>query len=344
MARCRRRLQGMDMRLGLMLGYWMSGPEDPIDLVLEAERLGYDSVWTAEAYGSDVFSPLCWIGARTSRIKLGTGIMQLSARTPASVAMTAATIDHLCGGRLILGIGASGPQVVEGWYGQPFPRPMARTREFVDIVRALLRREGPLTYDGQHYQLPFRGGTGLGKPLKLIMHPLRSHIPIYLGAEGPKNVSMATEIADGWLPLFFSPFRAGVYAESLRGAKPGFDIACPVTVVLNDDLEQALLPVKWMLAFYIGGMGAPQKNFHANLLTRMGFAEAVSRVQALFAKGQRAEAAAAVPDTLADELSLVGSADRIRDRLRAWADSPVTTILCGTRDPAALRLLAAAAL
>ncbi len=332
------------MRLGLMLGYWMPEPWDPTDLVLEAERLGFDSAWTAEAYGSDAFSPLCWIGARTTRIKLGTGIMQLSARTPACVAMTAATIDHLSGGRLILGIGVSGPQVVEGWYGQPFPRPLGRTREFVELVRAMLRREGPVTYGGRHYQLPHPGGAGLGKPLKLIVRPLRREIPIYLGAEGPKNVALATEICDGWLPLFFSPFRAHVYAESLRGAKAGFDIACPVTVSLHEDLEQALLPIKWMLAFYIGGMGAAQKNFHLNLIARMGFAEAAARVQKLFLDGKRAEAAAAVPDQLADEISLAGPPARIRERLQAWKASPVTTMLCGTRDPAALRLLAEAVL
>src|SRR5215470_1292346 len=203
------------MRLGVMLGYWMSGPEDPTALVVEAERLGFDSVWTAEAYGSDVFSPLCWIGARTSRIKLGTAVMQLSARTPACVAMTAATIDHLSGGRLILGIGVSGPQVVEGWYGQPFPRPLERTREFVALLRTMLRREGPVEFHGRQYQLPHPAGSGLGKALKLIMKPLRADIPIYLGAEGPKNVALATEVCDGWLPLFYSPYRHDVYAESL---------------------------------------------------------------------------------------------------------------------------------
>ena len=327
------------MRLGLMLGYWMAGPEDPLDLVLEAERLGYDSVWTAEAYGSDVFSPLCWMGARTTKIKLGTGIMQISARTPACVAMTAATIDHLSGGRLILGIGVSGPQVVEGWYGQPFPKPMGRTREFVELVRLMLRREGPVTYPGKHYQLPV-DAAGLGKPLKLIIHPLRSRIPIYLGAEGPQNVAMATEIADGWLPLFLSPYRADIYAESLRGAGPEFDIACPVTVNLNDDLAQALLPVKWMLAFYIGGMGAAKQNFHVNVISRMGFGDAAQRIQQLFLAGRREDAVAAVPDKLADDISLAGPAARIRDRLQAWKHSPVKTILAGTRDPAAVRLLA----
>jgi len=273
------------MRLGLMLGYWMPDPWDPTDLVQDAERLGYDSAWTAEAYGSDVFSPLCWVGARTSRIKLGTAIMQVSARTPACAAMTAATIDHLSGGRLILGIGVSGPQVVEGWYGQPFPKPMGRTREFVTLLREMLRREGPVSFRGEHYRLPLDGGARLGKPLKLIVRPLRAEIPIFLGAEGPKNVALATEIADGWLPLFYSPYRKHVYAEALRGARPGFEIACPVTVSLNDDLEQALLPIKFMHAFYIGGMGAAAKNFHLNLIARLGFEAEARQVQELFLAG-----------------------------------------------------------
>ncbi len=328
------------MRLGLMVGYWMTGPEDPIDLVLEAERLGYHSVWTAEAYGSDVFSPLCWIGARTSRIKLGTGIMQISARTPACAAMTAMTIDHLSGGRLILGIGVSGPQVVEGWYGQPFPKPMGRTREFVRLFREILRREGPVTFSGEHYKLPQPGGAGLGKPLKLITHPLRAEIPIYLGAEGPQNVAMAAEIADGWLPLFYSPYRSDIYAESLKHAKEDFDIACTVTVVVNDDVAQALFPVKIALAFYLGGMGARSKNFHLNLMDRMGFGDAARRVQALFLDGKRDEAIAAVPDELADEISLVGPPGRIRERLQPWMRSPVKTLLAGTRDPVAVRVLA----
>jgi F420-dependent oxidoreductase-like protein len=332
------------MRLGVMLGYWMPDPWDPTDLVLEAERLGYDSAWTAEAYGSDVFSPLCWIGARTTRIKLGTAIMQISARTPACAAMTAATFDHLSGGRLILGIGVSGPQVVEGWYGQPFPKPMGRTREFVALLRTMLRREGPVSFDGEHYQLPHPGGARLGKPLKLIIRPLRAEIPIYLGAEGPKNVAMATEIADGWLPLFYSPYRTEVYRDALRNVRPGFEIACTVTVNVNEDLEQALLPVKWMLAFYIGGMGAAARNFHLNLIARLGFEAEARRVQQLFMEGKRAEAAAAVPDALADEISLAGSPARIKDRLQVWKASPVTTLLAGSREPAALRLLAEAIL
>ncbi len=332
------------MKLGLTLGYWGAQPSDPIDLVLEAERLGYDSAWTAEAYGSDAFSPLCWLGARTSRIKLGTAVVQLSARTPACVAMTAATIDHLSNGRLILGLGVSGPQVVEGWYGQPFPRPLERTREYIEIIRRILRREEPLEFQGKQYQVPYPGGTGMGKPLRLIVHPLRSDIPIYMGAEGPKNVALATEIADGWLPIFYSPYRTEMYREPLSGMREGFEIACPVTVVLNDDVEQALSMVKLYLSFYIGGMGAPQQNFHLNLIRRMGFEAEAEKVQALFMDGKRQEAQAAVPDALADEISLVGPAERIRDRLAAWRESPVTSILVGSADPKALRVMAEALL
>ncbi len=332
------------MKLGLTLGYWGAQPSDPIDLVLEAERLGYDSAWTAEAYGSDAFSPLCWLGARTSRIKLGTAVVQLSARTPACVAMTAATIDHLSNGRLILGLGVSGPQVVEGWYGQPFPRPLERTREYIEIIRRILRREEPLEFQGKQYQVPYPGGTGMGKPLRLIVHPLRSDIPIYMGAEGPKNVALATEIADGWLPIFYSPYRTEMYREPLAGIRDGFEIACPVTVVLNDDVERALSMVKLYLSFYIGGMGAPQQNFHLNLIRRMGFEAEAEKVQALFMEGKRQEAQAAVPDALADEISLVGPAERIRDRLAAWRESPVTSILVGSADPKALRVMAEALL
>jgi F420-dependent oxidoreductase-like protein len=334
------------VRLGLMIGYWMFGPEDPIELVREAEDLGYDSVWTAEAYGSDCVSTLCWMGARTSKIKLGTGIMQISARTPACVAMTATTIDHLSNGRLILGIGVSGPQVVEGWYGQPFPRPLERTREFVELLRKMIRREEPVTFEGRQYQLPLKGGSGLGKPLKLITPPLRKEIPIYIAAEGPKNVKMATTIGDGWLPLFISPYRTDIYREVLDidDLKPGFEIACPVTVSVNDDLEQALAPVKYAIAFYIGGMGARTRNFHAELVSRMGFEAAAEKIQELFFSGKRDEAAAAVPNELADEISLAGPPARIKERVQAWKDSPVTTILAGTRDPVAVRTLAEALL
>lgn len=330
------------MKLGLQLGYWGQLPGDFISLAQEAEALGFDSVWTAEAWGSDAFSPLVWIAAHTKRVKLGTAVVQISARTPACVGMTAITIDHLTGGRLILGIGVSGPQVVEGWYGQPFKKPFTRTREFIEIVRKVIAREEPVAYDGQYYQLPYNGpgSDGLGKSLKSITHPLRKKVPIYLGAEGPKNVKLATDIADGWLPMFFSPYRTEAFQEAIDNLKPGFEVACTVNTVVNDDVAEALMPVKWMLAFYIGGMGAKGKNFHVNIMSRMGFEEEVLRVQDLFIAGKQEEAVAAVPDLLADEISLVGSPARIRERMKAWEASPVTTILAATTDKAAMRALA----
>ena len=328
------------MQLGLMVGYWMFGPDDPAPAAIEAEKLGFDSVWTAEAYGSDCVTPLAWIAAHTERIKLGTSIMQISARTPACAAMTAMTLDHLSKGRVMFGFGVSGPQVVEGWYGQEFRKPLGRTREFLTLFRQMMKREGPIEFQGEHYQLPLETGSGLGKPLKLINKPLRSELPIYLGAEGPKNVAMAAELCDGWLPLYYSPYRPEVYADSLKDAKPDFDIACTVSININDDLEAALLPIKSMLAFYIGGMGARNKNFHANLVRRFGFEEQVDRIQDLFAEGKRDEAALVVPDEFADEISLCGPLDRVKDRLQAWKDSPVTTMLVGDRNPEALRTVA----
>jgi len=329
------------MKLGLMLGYWTAGPEDPIDLVLEAERLGYDSVWTAEAYGSDAISPLCWIGARTSKIKLGTSVIQISARTPACLAMTAMTIDHLSHGRLILGLGVSGPQVVEGWYGQPFPRPLERTREYVAIVRQMLAREDYVRFQGKQYQLPYPGGMGIGKPLKLINQPLRPHVPIYLGAMGPKNIELAKEIADGWLPLYMSPYRMKeVYGDAVSNFPAGFEIPCPVMVVPGDDLSQCLFPVKMTLSFYIGGMGHKSKNFSKEQIARMGYAKEADVVQQLFLEGKRGEAIEAVPDALADEIALCGPWARIKDRLQAWHDTPVTTLVTMARDPAVLRRLA----
>jgi F420-dependent oxidoreductase-like protein len=326
------------MKLGLMIGYWTAQPPpDLVERATLAEEVGYDSVWTAEAYGSDVVSPLAWIGANTSTIKLGTGLMQISARTPASAAMTAATLDHLSGGRLILGLGVSGPQVVEGWYGQPFPKPLARTREYVEIIRKMLRRDEPVKNDGPHYPLPYPDGTGLGKPLKMTVHPLRERIPIYLGAEGPKNVKLATEIADGWLPIFYSPYRNDIY-EGIT-FPDGFEVACPVTMVVTDDIESALGFIKLSLSFYIGGMGAKDRNFHLDVVSRMGFEGDARKVQELFLDGKREEAAKAVPDALADEISLVGPPDRIRDRLQVWEASPVTTLLVGTQDPATIRVL-----
>jgi len=330
-----------DMKLGLTVGYSGATPEDHADVALEAERLGYDSIWTAEAYGSDVFIPLAYIGARTSKIKLGTGIAQISARTPAALAMTAATLDHLSGGRVILGLGVSGPQVVEGWYGQPFAKPLARTREYVKIVNDIMRREGPVTNDGENYPLPYPSSSGLGKPLKLTVHPVRNHIPIILAAEGPKNVALAAEITDGWLPIFYSPYRhPAIFADALSGAPDGFEIPCVVTVSLNDNVEEALMMVKFFLAFYIGGMGAPSQNFHLNVIARMGFEEETAIVQKHFLAGDREAAVKAVPDALADEISLCGPAERIKERLDAWMKSPVTQIIVGSRDPNALKLMA----
>jgi F420-dependent oxidoreductase-like protein len=330
------------LKLGLALGYWGSQPpRDFVGQAQEAERLGFDSVWTAEAYGNDAFTPLAWIGAHTTRIRLGTAVVQLSGRTPTSCAMHALTLDHLSGGRLILGLGVSGPQVVEGWYGRPFPKPLARTREYVDIIRQVLRREAPVVNEGPHYPIPYRGadGTGLGKPLKPIAHPLRADIPIYLGAEGPKNIRLATEIADGWLPLFYNPYDERYYAGLVADAKPGFEIAQMVLVNLSDDVPGALLAVKGMLAFYVGGMGAKEQNFHKDLIVRMGYEAEANRIQELFFAGQRAEAVAAVPDALADAVSLVGPRERIRERLEAWRASRVTTLLAsGSRE--SLRTLA----
>ena len=332
-----------DLKLGLQLGYWgASPPPDLVGIAQEAERLGYDSLWTAEAWGSDAFTPLAWIGANTSKIRLGTSVVQLSARTPTATAMAALTLDHLSNGRVILGLGVSGPQVVEGWYGQPFGKPLARTREYIDVIRQVLRREAPVTNPGGHYPLPYTGpgSWGLGKPLRSITHPLRADLPIFLGAEGPKNVALAAEIADGWLPLYYSPYRPEVYAESLGELKPGFEIAQFVMVQIDDDVEAALMPVKSMLGFYIGGMGAKKRNFHLELMARMGFEAEAHKIQELFFEGKRAEAIAAVPDRFADEISLVGPVERIRDRLEAWKETSVTGLLLANRDPQTLRAMA----
>ncbi|MFC5818423.1 LLM class F420-dependent oxidoreductase [Nonomuraea harbinensis] len=325
------------MKLGLNVGYWQRHADDATESVLAAERLGYDSVWTAEAYGTDVFTPLAWYGARTSRIKLGTSVAQLSARPPVTTAMTAMTLDHLTGGRLLLGVGASGPQVVEGWYGQPFAKPLARTREYVEIMRKVWRREEPVTSDGPHYPLPLPGG--LGKPLKLITHPLREDIPVYLGAEGPKNVALAAEVAQGWLPLFAFPSKIEeMYGDALSSRDPDFDIAAMVMVIISDDVRAALDGVKMMLTLYIGGMGARHRNFHADIIGRMGYAEAAEHIQALYLAGRKDEAFRAIPDELADGISLVGPPGRIKERLEPWHKSPVTSLLVmGPRDEPSLR-------
>jgi len=308
----------------------------------EAERLGYDAIFTAEAWGSDVFTPLSWIGAHTERIRLGTAVAQLSARTPTATAMAALTLDHLSGGRMILGLGVSGPQVVEGWYGRPFSKPLARTREYVNIIRQVLNREAPVVNDGEHYPLPYtgEGAWGLGKPLKPITHPLRSDLPIFLGAEGPKNVTMAAEIADGWLPLYYSPYRQEVYADQIANRAPNFEIMQGLSVIVCDDIEQGLIPIKHGLALYIGGMGAKSRNFHTELMARMGFEAEARQIQDLFLAGKKDEAFQAVPSKFADEISLVGPIERIRDRLDAWRESPVTSLLVNTKNVDQMRTIA----
>jgi F420-dependent oxidoreductase-like protein len=325
------------LKLGLQLGYWGAGPPtDAGPLVAEAERLGYDSVFTAEAYGSDALSPLAWWGSRTTRVRLGTALCQLSARTPTATAMAALTLDHLSGGRFVLGLGVSGPQVVEGWYGQPFPKPLERTREYVSIVRQVLARQHPVTNEGPHYPLPYPGGTGLGKPLKSIVHPLRADIPILLGAEGPKNVALAAEVADGWFPAFFSPSLMGEFSRSLAEgfARPGarrsaedFEVIASCPVVVDADPKRAAEAVKPLLALYIGGMGAREMNFHFEVFARLGFAEAAAQVQDLYLEGHKAEAIAAVPTSMVDKIALVGPLGKIRDDVAAWQQSLATTLL-----------------
>ena len=333
------------LKLGLQLGYWTAQPRPARELVevaTVAEGLGFDSIWTGESWSSDAFSPLAAVAAATTRVKLCTGIAQISARTPTAMAMHAMTLDGLSEGRACLGVGVSGPQVVEGWYGRPFSKPLARTREYVRIIRDALAREGPVDAPGPHYPLPYRGedAMGLGKPLKMITHPLRTEIPIFLGAEGPKNVALAVEIADGWVPLYYSPYRPEVYEATLAHAKPGFEIAVNVSVSVADDVATALWPIKAALGFYIGGMGAKSKNFHTELMARMGYEEEAFRVQELFFEGKRDDAIMAVPDAFADEISLVGPKERIAERLDAWRTTPVTTLLIGSQDPETMRVMA----
>jgi F420-dependent oxidoreductase-like protein len=336
------------VRLALNLGY--SGSRFSLDmpLVLEAERLGYDSVWSAEAYGSDAVTPAAWIAARTERIHVGTAIMQIAARTPAMAAMTAMTLDALSGGRFRMGLGVSGPQVVEGWHGQPFGKPLRKTREYVGIVRAVLRRDKPVEFKGEYYQIPYAGpnATGLGKPLKSILHG-RADLPIFLAAIGPKNVALAAEIADGWIPVFFSPRRVSIFREWLdagfaaRGGRPAaFDIMPMVAVVVGPDVDACRAAVKANLALYVGGMGARGRNFYNDLACRYGYEAAARTIQDLYLSGRKAEAEAAVPDALVDEVALCGPRARIAERLAEWKASPVTTMMVAARDAATLRLMA----
>jgi F420-dependent oxidoreductase-like protein len=338
-----------DLKLGLNVGYWSGGPPPgAAESVLEADRLGFDSVWTAEAYGSDALIPLAWWGAATEQLKLGTAIVQISARTPAATAMAAMTLDHLSGGRMILGLGVSGPQVVEGWYGQPFAKPLARMREYIGVLREIWARQGAVTNEGPHYPLPLPEGTGLGKPLKSSLRPLRPAIPIYLAAEGPKNIAMAAEICDGWLALFYSPYYDDFYREALADgfSRPGarhraeeFEVAATVPLIITDDIEAAADAVRPMYALYFGGMGARGANFHANVAIRMGYEAEVAKIQELYLEGKKDEAAAAVPTQLVEQLTLIGPKEKIRHDLEAWRESIVTTLLIGG-DPATLRTAA----
>ncbi|MEC3955372.1 LLM class F420-dependent oxidoreductase [Nocardia sp. CDC153] len=332
------------MRFGLQLGYWgAQPPANTRELVLAAEEVGFDAVFTAESWGSDAFTPLAWYGSDTSRVRLGTSVVQMSARTPTGTAMAALTLDHLSGGRHILGLGVSGPQVVEGWYGQPFAKPLARTREYVSIVRQVLAREAKVVSEGPHFPLPYNGSgaTGLGKPLKPITHPLRADLPIWLGAEGPKNVALTAEIADGWLAIYYTPRLADMYNEWLDEgfARPGarrsredFEIAATAQVILTDDRKAALDAIRPYSALYIGGMGAEELNFHAEVYRRMGYGEAVDEITALFRSGRKAEAAAAVPDELILDTTIIGDEDHVREQLKVWEQAGVTMLLVGVRD------------
>ncbi|MGO8947611.1 MAG: LLM class F420-dependent oxidoreductase [Ktedonobacterales bacterium] len=338
------------MRLGLNLGYWGGQPSDATPLVLAAERLGFDSIWTAEAYGSDALTPLAWMGALTQRIKLGSAILQIPARTPAMAAMSAATLDLLSKGRVLLGLGVSGPQVVEGWHGQPYGKPLERTREYVEILRMIWARKDPLNYQGKEYHIPIEGGTGLGKPLKLTIHPFRPRIPIYLAAIGPKNIELAGEIGDGWLPIFYSPAREANLlplldeglAKRKTGAEPAepFDIAPTVHVVVGDDVDACRATLKPQLALYIGGMGARGKNFYNDLACRYGYQAAAKEIQDLYLDGKKKSAAEAVPDELVDEVALCGPRERIAGLLEPWKKSRATTLICGTTQPEALQIMA----
>jgi F420-dependent oxidoreductase-like protein len=340
---------GNDLKLGLNTGYWAGGPPPGVtEAIVEAEKLGFDSIWTAEAYGSDCLTPLAWWGASTQKLKLGTAIVQMSARQPAATAMAAMTMDILSGGRFILGLGVSGPQVVEGWYGMPFAKPLARTREYIGILREIWARKGPVVADGEHYQLPLPGGTGLAKPLKSSIHPLREDIPIYLGAEGPKNIAMCAELCDGWLAMLFAPEHQDIYSsylaegfarEGARRAAEDFQVNATVPFIVSDDLDAAADALRPFYALYFGGMGAKGTNFHANVAIRMGYEAEVDQIAELYLEGKKDEAAAKVPRKLIEDMSLIGSKGKIRDDLARWRESIVTTLLI-SGDAATLRAAA----
>jgi F420-dependent oxidoreductase-like protein len=326
------------------MGYAPPGtnPTELIALAQEAERLGYDSAWAAEAWGVDAVTVLSWLAATTTTLNVGSAIFQIPARTPANTAMTAATLDLMSGGRFLLGLGLSGPQVVEGWHGEPWGKPLTKIREYVEIVRTVLRRR-TLEFHGSQYEVPYGGdgSTGLGKPLKLMARPLRADIPIYLAVFKPRAVELAAEIADGWLPIFFSPERARQTFPA-PFAREGFDIAPSVPALASDDVESARDALRPYLALYIGGMGARGANFYNDLVSSYGFEAEAKEIQDLFLDGKQRDAAAAVPDALIDEMALVGPPDRIRDRIAVWEDSGATKLLVSARDLATIRVVSEA--
>lgn len=342
------------MKLGMTLGYSGGTFENQVGLVREAESLGFDSVWTAEAWGSDAVTPAAWLLASTTKINVGTAIMQMSARTPAMAAMTAMTLTALSGGRFIMGIGPSGPQVIEGWHGVPYGRPLTRTREYIEIIRKILDRKQPLEHQGYHYQIPYKGegATGLGKPLKSILHGDPS-LKIVTGAISPAGVAVAAEVADGFIPVFMNPDRFDVFDGAIKEgfAKAGggksldsFTITPFVNVIIGDDLEKCRIPIKNFLALYIGGMGARGKNFYNDYARRLGYEAEAKVIQDLYLDGKKAEAAANVPDKLCDEIALLGPVDRIKDRLQAYIDAGrkkhISSILAGGLRPESMRMLA----
>jgi F420-dependent oxidoreductase-like protein len=343
------------MKLGLQLGYWGAQPPTGVgELVAAAEEAGFDAIFTAEAWGSDAFTPLAWWGRETSRLRLGTSIVQMSGRTPTSIAMHALTLDHLTGGRVVLGMGVSGPQVVEGWYGQPFEKPLARTREVVDIIRQVLAREEKVTNAGPHYPLPYTGpgSVGLGKPLKSIVHPLRADIPIWLGAEGPRNVAQTAEIADGWIPIFYTPKSAGMYQPWLDEgfARPGarrtradFEIAatCHLQVVATPAEKRLVVDaIKPTISLYMGGMGAKEANFHNQVFVRMGYEDLAAEVQKLYLNGEKDRATALIPDDLVDDMHIIGTAGEVKEKVAAWEETGVTTLMVSLGSPDEVRKIA----
>jgi len=337
------------VELGVHVGHWRARPLDIVPVAREAERLGYGCVWASEAWSSDAATVLAWAAAHTERIDVGAGVFQMPARTPGMTAMTAATLDHLSRGRFRLGLGTTGPGVSEGWHGAAFRDPIGRTREYVELVRRMLDRREPVTYAGEHYALPPADGTGSAPALKLGVHPLRPDLPVYLGAMGERNVALAGEIADGWMPLLFAPERADVFANALAagferrgGRPPRFDVAPMAWVAIGEDLDRCREAVRPEIAQYVGGMGPAGRNFYHRLVTRMGFARAAERIADAYLGGRRSEATRSVPDELVDAVALVGPVDRVRRRLSAWREAEATTVVARTTDPAQLRALSKA--